>query len=666
MNGEDLRIPTTTLAGIASLTDCKYSCSIDVFDVWVVKNHPSSIEVLPEMPLPCPLPQAYGSRSLLFHPRVAEEAKRLISSVCEPELLDQLLKCLHQTTADHIELKDPQPPGDSLLESCPEILRAALQRGLFTATLRNSVRHGNQENHVVAKPRPHVRPTAQGSENSAGTSNCVSGRAHKPDQSLCDTPTKEIHSSHMGDINAVCHAKDKHQGMVNSIRDNGHLSCGGLTHEDTVTTCVQMNKTEQHSSLNSSKITENAQTDSGFLAKVDSQVASGNSARLAFDEVLSSTGPEWRGDVPNWEKGEPRDCVNHLKSEESESLGRSDMNLPKHVVEPVAAVINGPRNHMHLDDIKLMGTPVVQLSRLGLTDQMYLPNATKCSEPDLKPLVEQQSDSDEDSKKHKIFRAKGKEREESKRKERESVKRKRDASEEPWTDIDKSTRRKVEEVIPVELTPKKPKVRRVELKLVPVLDRLNVEEVQENNTYQRLSKLMDQAFEAVDDMDLTPDNGDKEVEENDDDEDSVPAELLLSEYLLNQLREESGRLKDRGAMDLVPTDKLVRLIQLMLKNIRPAVSLNPLIDPEDEDEGGRLWMGIAMERIVRSVNASLVVLNIITSKNMPKRVYMDDVIDKIVSLTKYQLQVTIFPSYDPVYRTAPKNKKGDLSSALLD
>ncbi len=57
------------------------------------------------------------------------------------------------------------------------------------------------------------------------------------------------------------------------------------------------------------------------------------------------------------------------------------------------------------------------------------------------------------------------------------------------------------------MVPKKPKVRRVELKLVPVLDRLNVEDVAENNTYQRMNRLMDQAFEAVDDMDLNPDNG---------------------------------------------------------------------------------------------------------------------------------------------------------------
>ena len=74
-------------------------------------------------------------------------------------------------------------------------------------------------------------------------------------------------------------------------------------------------------------------------------------------------------------------------------------------------------------------------------------------------------------------------------------------------------------------------------------------------------------------------SGDNGAEENDEEDDSVPQELLLNEYLLNQLREESGRLKDRNAMDVIPTDRLVRLIQLMLKNIKPAVSINPLTDP---------------------------------------------------------------------------------------
>lgn len=44
---------------------------------------------------------------------------------------------------------------------------------------------------------------------------------------------------------------------------------------------------------------------------------------------------------------------------------------------------------------------------------------------------------------------------------------------------------------------------------------------------------------------------------------------------------------------------------------------------------------------------------------MHKKVYLEDVIDKIILFTKYQLHNTIYPVYDPVYRT--KQKKKDTS-----
>lgn len=63
-----------------------------------------------------------------------------------------------------------------------------------------------------------------------------------------------------------------------------------------------------------------------------------------------------------------------------------------------------------------------------------------------------------------------------------------------------------------------------------------------------------------------------------------------------------------------------------------------------------------MESVMRAVDASLTSLYILTSPNMPKRVYLEDVIDRIVMFTKYQLQNTIYPSFDPVYRVDGKTK----------
>ena len=67
-------------------------------------------------------------------------------------------------------------------------------------------------------------------------------------------------------------------------------------------------------------------------------------------------------------------------------------------------------------------------------------------------------------------------------------------------------------------------------------------------------------------------------------------------------------------------------------------------------------MELAMERVMRAVDASLTTLYILTSPNMHKRVYLEDVIDRVVLFTKYQLHNTIYPAFDPVYRVDSKDK----------
>lgn len=57
--------------------------------------------VLPEMPLPTPLPQTLSNKSLLFHPRVAEEAQNYLRTQ-DDMLVPQLLQSLSQTSADHM------------------------------------------------------------------------------------------------------------------------------------------------------------------------------------------------------------------------------------------------------------------------------------------------------------------------------------------------------------------------------------------------------------------------------------------------------------------------------------------------------------------------------------------------------------------------------------
>lgn len=61
-----------------------------------------------------------------------------------------------------------------------------------------------------------------------------------------------------------------------------------------------------------------------------------------------------------------------------------------------------------------------------------------------------------------------------------------------------------------------------------------------------------------------------------------------------------------------------------------------------------------MERVTKSAEACLTALNIMTSLHMPKAVYIEDVIERILQYTKFHLQNTLYPQYDPVYRVNPK------------
>ena len=51
---------------------------------------------------------------------------------------------------------------------------------------------------------------------------------------------------------------------------------------------------------------------------------------------------------------------------------------------------------------------------------------------------------------------------------------------------------------------------------------------------------------------------------------------------------------------------------------------------------------------------------------MPKRAYLEDVIERIVQLARFQLQHSIYPAYDPVYRTESKKDSISLGIGYLN
>lgn len=130
----------------------------------------------------------------------------------------------------------------------------------------------------------------------------------------------------------------------------------------------------------------------------------------------------------------------------------------------------------------------------------------------------------------------------------------------------------------------------------------------------------------------------------------------------------------------VPCEKLVKALTILQFSIRDGCKIIAAMNPvssslplttisgfccysstivshqDDSREEEQLWREVTLERVLAAVDAGLTALYVMTSPGMPKEVYIEDVIERVVSMSKKQLQNTIFPDYDPVYRLDPKNK----------
>uniref|UniRef100_A0AAR2L9K3 Nipped-B protein n=1 Tax=Pygocentrus nattereri TaxID=42514 RepID=A0AAR2L9K3_PYGNA len=174
--------------------------------------------------------------------------------------------------------------------------------------------------------------------------------------------------------------------------------------------------------------------------------------------------------------------------------------------------------------------------------------------------------------------------------------------------------------------------------------KLTAEEMMDSSTFKRFCASIDSILENLEDVDFTAQ-----------DDDEIPQELLLGKHQLSELSSESAKIKAMGISDRIPTDKLVKLLNILEKNILDGANLSTLMSPENEGEDEeRLWRDLIMERVTKSADACLTSLNVMTSPHMPKAVYIEDVIERLLQFTKFHLQNTLYPQYDPVYRVDPK------------
>ncbi|XP_068106831.1 nipped-B-like protein isoform X3 [Hyperolius riggenbachi] len=174
--------------------------------------------------------------------------------------------------------------------------------------------------------------------------------------------------------------------------------------------------------------------------------------------------------------------------------------------------------------------------------------------------------------------------------------------------------------------------------------KLTPEEMMDSSTFKRFSSAVENILENLEDLDFTTFGDDEEI----------PADLLLGKHQLNELGSESAKIKAMGIMNKISSEKLVKLLGILEKNIQDGSKLTTMLnhnnDTEDEE---KLWRDLIMERVTKSADSCLTAIHIMTSPSMPKAVYIEDVIERVLQYTKFHLQNTLYPQYDPVYRLDP-------------
>ncbi|XP_028966987.1 nipped-B-like protein [Galendromus occidentalis] len=200
---------------------------------------------------------------------------------------------------------------------------------------------------------------------------------------------------------------------------------------------------------------------------------------------------------------------------------------------------------------------------------------------------------------------------------------------------------------PKEIIIKKAKIKKIRRE--QQTEAMTAEELMESTTYQRFTRLVEKTFDAMEDVDLA---------QTVDEEDTCPEEFLIPLKTLKELADESAKLKVLRATNQVPADRLVRLLTILERNILDGTRVC-LGGEQDDDEGAAIEL--MMDKIQRSADSSLTALYIMTAADMPEKVFLEDVIERIVTFVKFQVQNTIYPAFDPAYRVSKKDEESTAS-----
>ncbi|OQR79216.1 nipped-B protein-like [Tropilaelaps mercedesae] len=642
MNGEGPSVPITTLAAVQGLTD-----------------------LLSELPLPVSLPGACGPAARpLVAPHEADEVRNILATA--NYLLPQVMEALSRTNIENIEIEDggQPPPGSGmshmlqhLYSQQPQLLasRSAPSMGASTGAWGPSSNqfgypptgqpnafsphHAqvNNQQFVTPQQTPYYRQQTGQTNNKGANGSQFNNNQFNQQGQQGHYPTQKDHS-----VAGIL--ENHHGGYGQNNLPGSHM---GPMHG------AQQMQPQQHNSMqtpsggsilnNYMPPTANGVTDPIALDKQINELAQGYSAspmaanvQPAATQALATpiqVVPGTPSNTPHSDKTNvPPKKKFRSRGKDPKAWGGTPIKKRK---EP----------ELRPDELSTMDS-LIASSLTERVKRRRRGNQTKYTEDDKKDEdsdVAMDAGANEDGDDSDFEGPKGKEKKEKTEKA--------DGMPGPICKEKSTTSPKKNHKEPTpppkEIVIKKAKVKKVRREAIP--EAMTAEELMESTTYQRFTRLVEKIFDAMEDVDLA-----QAVDE----EDTCPEEFLIPHKTLKELTDESAKLKVLRAINQVPADRLVRLLTILERNILDGCRVC-LSGDHDEDEGAALEL--MMDKIQRSADSSLTALYIMTAADMPEKVFLEDVIERIVTFVKFQVQNTIFPAFDPAYRVSKKDEESTAS-----
>lgn len=131
--------------------------------------------------------------------------------------------------------------------------------------------------------------------------------------------------------------------------------------------------------------------------------------------------------------------------------------------------------------------------------------------------------------------------------------------------------------------------------------------------------------------------------------DTESSDLLLEEFQLKNISNEAAKLKKINAIKDMKKKRLSRMCQLMEVNMRQGCRIS-LFGKEGDSRQERI------AKVNCALEAGLAVMYVLTAPDVSTALISDNVIERTIELVRFQLTHSIYPEFDPVYRSTHKVK----------